>query len=346
MILSVLAAAFTFTATATGVEKGTALEFVFAGKNSDRDYESMFLLETPLAEFCSALEKAGLKPGSTVNPATCRLWPVGCPITFKPALSEFVATKMPEGLQLGSVIYSGGTRGTNGVPIAATEMPASVLSLYTLDQSLFLFNGSYDQGAVYGCHTAAKTLKKGDKVTFTITWNDAERPQTIKLIAKPGNGSEILKTLKSAAEKKETDAEIAFDGRLTVAEATQFSQALAIIDSVRVKINGRANGSLFYRAFLPLVKWLDRKERMVQPFELTLGNPNSLVFIEEDWSVSGDDPKLTPRSIAFADAGNAKYAKTDTCFIFAKADTKLSEIYKAMDQIKSKAIRNWYVFVR
>ena len=45
MLCSLIAAALTFTATATGVEKGTAVEFFFAGKNTDRDYETMFLLD-------------------------------------------------------------------------------------------------------------------------------------------------------------------------------------------------------------------------------------------------------------------------------------------------------------
>jgi len=346
MILSVLAAAFTFTATATGVEKGTALEFVFAGSNSDRDYESMFLLETPLAEFCKAIERAGLKPGHPVDPAACRLWPVGCPVNISPALDEFVKSELPEGQKLGRIIYTGGSRGSNNCVIAATEMPSSVLSLYTLDQSLFLYNGIYEQGDVYGSHTVAKTLKKGEKFKFTLTWDDSERPQSLKLVARPGNGAEIIKALKSAAEKAETDAEVAFDGQLTVAEAAQTAQALAVVDSVRVKVNGHAPGSLFYRAFTPLVKWLDRKERLVQPFELTLGNPDELVYIEEDWSVSGDDPKLTPRKIPFADTSAAKYARTDTCFVFAKPDTKLEAIYQAMDKLKGSSIRNWYVFER
>ena len=42
---AILAASMTFTATATGVEKGTPVEFVFAGGNTDRDYETMFLID-------------------------------------------------------------------------------------------------------------------------------------------------------------------------------------------------------------------------------------------------------------------------------------------------------------
>ena len=56
---ALLAASFTFTATATGVEKGAAVEFVFAGPNTDRDYETMFVIDGSVDEFCAKLEKAG-----------------------------------------------------------------------------------------------------------------------------------------------------------------------------------------------------------------------------------------------------------------------------------------------
>ena len=89
-----------------------------------------------------------------------------------------------------------------------------------------------------------------------------------------------------------------------------------------------APGRLFYRAFLPLVKWLDRKERLVQPFELTVGMTNSLVHIDEDWSVEGDDPKLTPQAISFDQVG--KFPNTETCFIYVAPSSRLSSVYQAM----------------
>ena len=118
------------------------------------------------------------------------------------------------------------------------------------------------------------------------------------------------------------------------------AKALATLDSKQVKINGC--DTIFYRSFLPLVKWLDRKERLTQPFELTLGNPDKLVFIEEDWSGPGDDPVLTPKEIPFADA--AKHDRTDTCFIYAWDDAKVSRILDAMSKLTGAHIRNWYVY--
>ena len=146
MLLSCLAAAFTFTASATGVGKGTPVEFLFIGSDSDRDYEAMFAIDMPVADFARAIEKAGLKPGQPLDAEACRVWPVGTPVAFEPPVSKFVETDESGGFSLGRLVYTGGHRSTNGVPVAATEMPASVCSLYSLGQSLFLPEGMLEQG--------------------------------------------------------------------------------------------------------------------------------------------------------------------------------------------------------
>ena len=342
MIAAILAASLSFTATATGLEKGAPVEFVFAGRNTDRDYETMFLIEDSVDAFCARLEAAGLPRGKPTDIARARLWPVGCPVTFSPALESFIEGKMPEGLSESNPIYTGGSRLAEGGCDAGTNMPAAVFAIYTLAQSPFVYNGIYDQGAVYGSFTARKALKKGDRVSFTVSWDTERFPQEIDLTIHPGNATEVLNRLRVASEKSEISARIGFDGRLTVQEATAAAMALATIDSSRIKINGCSN--IFYRSFLPLVKWQDRKERLSQPFELTLGNPNRLVFIEEDWTVDGVDPKLTPVEITVADI--ARHPRTDTCFIYAEAKTTVSEILCAMEGLKGGNIRNWYVFSR
>ena len=160
MLLSCLAAAFTFTASATGVGKGTPVEFLFVGKDSDRDYEAMFAIDMPIADLARAVEKAGLKPGQPIDSEACRVWPVGTPVAFDPPVSKFVVMDESGGFSLGRLVYTGGLRGTNGVPVAATDMPASVCSLYSLGQSLFLPEGMLEQGDVYGKFCARETLKK------------------------------------------------------------------------------------------------------------------------------------------------------------------------------------------
>ena len=340
MIAAILAASLSFTATATGLEKGAPVEFVFAGRNTDRDYETMFLIDGSVDELCAKLEAAGLPRGMSTDASRARLWPVGCPVTFSPALESFIDGKMPEGLPDAHPIYTGGLRLTEGGCDAGTNMPAAVFSIYTLAQSPFVYNGIYDQGAVYGSFTARKALKKGERVSFTVSWDPATLPQAINLTISPGNATEVLNRLRAASEKSEVNVQIGFDGQLTVREATAAAMALATIDSSRIKVNGCSN--IFYRSFLPLVKWQDRKERLSQPFELTLGNPDRLVFIEEDWTVDGDDPKLTPVEIAVSDI--ARHPRTDTCFIYTEEQNKVSEILRAMESLKGGNIRNWYVF--
>ena len=342
-ILPCLAAAFTFTASATGLEKGSTAEFLFIGSDSDRAYEAMFTVDLPVSDFVRAIEKAGLRPGQPVDPEKCLVWPVGTPVSFEPDISKFVSVDSSEGFSLGRMIYTGGLRGSDNLPVAASEMPASVCALYTLGQSIFLPEGIIDQGEAYGKIQARETLKKGAKYAFTVSWNDEDRPRHLDLHVKPGKASELLSTLKNASSSANIDVLVSFDEALSVAEATAFANALDLVDSVRVKITGCRAGSLFFRAFLPLVKWTERQNRMVQPFELTITpDGDELVFIDEDWTVEGDDPKLTPKMISFDEAISKD--KTDTCFIFAKPDTKLSRIYAVMARLKGSKIRNWYVF--
>ena len=343
MFLSaILAAAYTFTATATGVAKGTPVEFLFAGKDTDRDYESMFLIDGSIDDFCAGLEKAGLPRGKPIDADDCRLWPVGCTFSFTPDLSVYVDGKMPDGLPPGVPVYTGGTRLTNGLCAATQAMPASVFSIYSLAQSPIVYNGIYNQGAVYGVFTAKETLKKGERVTFTVSWDATTMPTHLRLEAKPGNGVELVTTIRRAAEKGSLDVLVSFDGDLTVEEATSVANALNLIDSPHIRINGCDN--FFYRSFSPLVKWRDRKERLVQPFELTISNPDRLVFIDEDWSGEGVDPKLLPREIPFSEA--AKCTKTDTCFFYAAKETTISRLLQAKEKLAGSHVKNWYVFMQ
>lgn len=336
-----LAASFTFTATATGVEKGTAVEFLFAGKGTDRDYETMFVLDRSVEAFCADIEKAGLVRGKPVDNARSRLWPVGCRLEINPPISRYVAGKMPEGLPEGVPIYTGGTRLADGSCEANTNMPLSVFSIFTLAQSPIVYDGSYNQGAVYGAFTAKERLEKGTPITFTVTWDASSMPKALDLMAKPGKGTELISFLKGESSGRGLDVRLGFDESMTVKEATVLSTAISLIDSNRIKFNGSPN--LFYRSFLPLVKWRDRKERLVQPFELMIsGDSDSLVFIKEDWSGPGDDPVLQPVGIPFSSAKD--YPRTDTCFIYADEGTTVHRLLSAIDKLKGSQVKYWYIF--
>ena len=344
IFLPLIAATFTFSATATGVEKGGVAEFFLVGKGSDRDYEAVFQLDGSVDEFCRGLESAGFLRGKPECNRTCTLWPIGCTVTLKPALDEFVECKLPEGVLSAPIIYTGGTRLANGVCEAETNMPLSVFAFYSLAQSPFVFGAHYDQGAVYNCFFTKKSLAKGTRVEFTLSLDEKSMPKPLSYTIRPGQASEALQAMKKASENGEIDVRVDFDPELTVAEAKTVANALAVIDSPRVKINGCADGRLFYRAFMPLVKWQDRQERLLQPFELTVGATNELVYIESDWKVEGLDPRLIPHAIPFTDAKSHK--DVDTCFIYAHPKTKLEKIYAAMNQLKDSSVRTWYVYER
>lgn len=342
MIATILAATLTFTATATGLEKGSPVEFVFLGKGSEHTYEGLFELDSSADSFAAAIEQAGIVRGKPTSVNGCRFWPIGCTLQFKPAITNFLAGRHPEG-QPFKPIYTGGTRLGNGSCAAAANMPLSVFSTYSLSQSLIVPDGIWEQGQVYGSFTAAKTLKKGEKVTFTVSWQTNGAPRFVSLVAKPGNAVDLISRLRQESKQGDVEAFVDFSGELTVAEATAVAQAIATLDSTRVRINGA--GSFYYRTFLPLVKWLDRKERLVQPFELTISRDgDKLVFIEEDWSGESADPKLTPREITFAEASRS--SRTDTCFIFASKTNTIERILSAKNQLKGTCVRNWYVYGR
>lgn len=343
MISLLLAASISFTATATGVEKGTPVEFLFAGKDTDRDYETMFLLDESVGALCARLEKAGLPKGRATSVADCVLWPVGCRVTLAPALDAFVETAWPEGISPAAFVYTGGTRNEKGGVVADDDQPLAFCALYSLAQAPVVFNGVYRQGDVYGAHTAKTTLKKGERKEFVLSWDEKTKPAHLDVTFAPGTAAQVLQRVKAAAESGEVEVRAAFDPSLTVAEAAKVAQALALVDSPRVKFNGRADGQLFFRAFLPSADWRDRQKRLTQPFELTVGPADdALVFVEEDWNVEGNDPKLTPRAIPFAEA--RQHPKTDTCFVFADGDTRLGRIHAAMRKLKDAKVVNWYVF--
>ena len=348
MIAAILAASLSFTASATGVGKGTPVEFAFVGRDSDRDYEAMFVLDEPLASLCRRLEKAGLPRGKSADVERCIMWPVGCEVTFSPPLTDFIASTMPEGLTASPSVYSGGSRNEKGSPVANDEMPLSFFAHYALPQSPIVFAEPYNQGSVYGAHVAAVELKKGQKVAFSIFWDDTTMPRHLDVVVSATNAPSVLSKILSEAKASELDVKVSFDSSMTGSNAVQAAAALSNLDSRRIKINGCGDGGLFYRAFLPDASWTNRTERLAQPFELTIMDDrrDSLVVIDEDWNVEGLDPKLTLREISFAEAA-ANKKKIDTCFIFAKPETRLARVFEARrhlaESLKGDKIINWYV---
>ena len=340
----------TFTATSTDCGLDMQLEFLFVGPNSDRDYESMFVTDASVKEIAEAFDKAGIPRGRFIDAAASRFWPAGDVLQMKPAFAELV--REMRGEKVPPVIYTGGTRDKTGLPEAETNMPAAVFALYGCGQSLVHLDDSLDQSVTYGRFQPAVKIPKGERREFTFTWDGKKfwEPHTMKL--ERGKIAEELASLKEHSSRCEVDVTADFSGDLTVAEAAVFAQAIAMVDSSRVKINGFPEGQLFYRAYLPMEKWRDRRERLSQPPEVHFRPDGTLtvVHVKEDWSDENSlDPKLTPEEFVFTDVAaaaaktEALAARTSTVLMFAPADTKLSRVFEFRRGVKG-SVATWYVF--
>jgi len=328
-----------FTARATDVVPGTTVEFAFVGPDSDRAYEAAFVTDTSVSDLAKAFAEAGIPCGKPVCPAACRFWPVGCTVSVSPSPWDYItdrdnATHLP-------IVFTGGLRDAAGRPVADTNMPMSVFSLYSQDQSLLLTDDAIDQSAVYGRFTSNGKAKPGERVTFTVSWDGATRTSSQTVELKPGAVRQTLAGLKEC--KPNSEIMPVFSPELTVIEARSAASALAVIDSRTLKVNGFAEGQFFYRGFLPDERWRDRQKRLTQPLEVHL-DPTNVVctVIHEDWSVEGLDPRLTPEDVPLANIPTAFVG--DSCLFYAASDMPLSRIYVLMRNLP-RTIRNWYVFI-
>ncbi len=339
-----------FTAVSTDCGVDTQLEFLFVGPKSDRDYEAMFVTDAGVAEIAAAFEKAGIPLGRPADVRASRFWPVGNALEMKPPFKELV--REMRGEKTPPIIYTGGTRDAKGFPEAATNMPSAVFALYGCGQSLLTLNDVLDQSATYGRFQPAVKIPKGERRTFTFTWKGKTDWEPFELKLEPGNLPEALRALKEKSAARELDVATDFAPEMTIKDAAACAQALALVDSARVKLNGFKKGQFFYRAFLPMEKWRDRKERLAQPPEVRLADAGAwrVTEITEDWSrEDSTEPILHAKEHAAesTDAAGARIARlaarTSTVLVFAPADTKLERLYALRDAVKGE-ILNWYIF--
>lgn len=343
-LISAVTNSVSFTATATGIKKGTPVEFMFALSGSDHDYESMFLIEDSASDFIEAFKKAGIPQGGAIDAAKGRLHAFGPFLSIKPSLSRFISQNADDAA-FPEIIYCGGLADPQGNPVCQKQSPNSIFSFYSCAQSPVLFDGQFNQGDVYGRFLAKDTLKKGEKHVFTFSWDGKSAINELKVEFNSENSLEVFNRIKEASQFAPITVEASFSPEMSYTEAVKVANALSVIDSGRIKINGCKSGNLFYRAFLPLEAWRDRTERLQQPLELYLSSDGKLklLAIDEDWSVAGDNPKLSERQL---EPGKVKsFPKTDTCFIYLpESNFELSVIFDAMKQLGG-GIANWYIYV-
>ena len=344
-LVTVMTNSVTFTATATGVEKGTPVEFMFATPATDHDYETMFLLDDRPEAIIKALEKSGISTGSPIDFGKGRLHPTGPFLKIEPSLDKYISLSNENG-KFPEILYGGTLKNEAGSPLCETAAPNAFFAFFTCPQSPVLFDGQFNQGDVYGKYVAGVKIKKGEKRSFTLSWDGKSRIKELEFEFTAENSIQILNSIKDEAKKSPLSVKVSFSPDMTLSQAVMTANALAVVDSHRIKINGCKCGNLFYRAFLPLEAWKDRRQRLMQPIEhyLSADGNHEIKVIDEDWNAPGDDPKLTERKVELGKVD--QYPKTDTCFIFANGpETKLSVIFDAMKKT-GREFSNWYIYER
>jgi hypothetical protein len=306
----------TFLTEACGVREDGILEFFIVGPLSDRAYESFSISVASPEKIAQAVEAIGVKRGVATNPFLARFWPQGEKLDIsiavydgktgeKKPFKDFIRDKASA--EVGDVfsskfVWTGGERGKDGSLTASTNIPCSVMSFYSFGQSQLLLNGVFDQSSVYGRFTPVKTLKMGELLEVSLSWDGKNTVQDRLVKVNSSNVKKVLNALRADANAGgDVFVNVAFDDGVTIAEAKKSAEAFAMLDGSGIKLNGCAEGQFHVKAFLPDESWRNRASRLFQPFEVHLkaDGTKSFIFIEEDWSGEGMDPVLKPKETVF-----------------------------------------------
>ena len=299
-------------------------------------------------------------------------------------LGVMIADQKPDDPLLGDggVVFTGGVW-EGDVCRTDTRIPCSVISLYNEKGSVFDVPFQVGQGEVYGRLSLAEALPYGALLEVVLrplpTGDGLPRvmPLSVEVSAvtgdvftvvcvgkdgavlKKGNLPETLHWMKGQqAAGRELFVTLAFDDSLPLSRAAEAARVFLMLDGAGLKLDGKAAGGLYPGAFAPQEKWRGREGRVPQPYELHVsrgeggGLDKKLVFIDEDWTVPGLDPALTPREYPFgewselpglvAKAGGAE-CKVTMLFVYAPAGEPLSAFMPGVRML-SERLPLVYVF--
>jgi hypothetical protein len=280
----------------------------------------------------------------------------------------------------GGIVFTG-ARWSGRECLADTNMPSSVLSLYNAGDTVFDVPFQFGQSDVYGRLTLAEALPYGAPLevvlcplmpadgaprVFPLTLEASVADGQVALsctgadgaVARQGAMADVLTWLRGqAAAGREPFVTVTMDDAMPLKRAVDVARVFDMLDGKGIKLDGKTEDGLYLKAFLPLEKWRERDDRHPQPFELhvTRGPDGALakklVFIEEDWTVEGLDPKLTPREYPFdawaefpqlVERTGGGDSKVHLLFVFAPADLPLSTF---MPGVRAVAGRLQLVYV-
>jgi len=327
-------------AEAVGHAVGVTTEFLLIGPLSDRAYEAAAVTVALPGDIARAVESMGLARGGCVGSQPFRFWPVGERVTAAvrrldvPDVAERPLQTLVRDEEAGApllgeggLVFTGG-RWENGACQTDTNMPAALISLYNAGETVFDVPFQVGQSEVYGRLSLAEALPYGallEVVLRPLASDGNPRVLPLKVVAavdgegvvltcKGADGSvshkaglaDAITWLRGQAETgRELFVTLGMDDALPLKRAADVARLFVMMDGKGLKLDGKTDGGLFPRAFVPLEKWREREGRNPQPFEVHVTQladgkqAKKLVFVEEDWSVEGLDPKLTPREFPF-----------------------------------------------
>ncbi len=381
-------------AEAVGHRAGITAEFLLVGPLSDRAYEAAAVTVAKPGDIARAVEYLGVARGGGVGSRPFRYWPCGERVTAtvrrldvmnapeKPLQTVIADKESSEPLfGEGGLVFTGG-RWEGDVCLTDTNMPSSVISLYNDGSSVFDVPFQVGQSEVYGRLSLAEVLPYGALLEIVLrpltpadgaarvlpmTATAALEGDQVMLTCVGVDGrvltraalAEALSWLRGQTESgREPFVTVAMDDAMPLKRAVDVARVFGMLDGKGLKLDGKTEQGLFPRAFLPLEKWRERKDRNPQPFELHLTRDadgvlkKKLVFIEEDWNVPGLDPKLTPREYPFStwdefgpliEKTGGPDSKVFLLFVYAPADLPLSTFMPGVRAV-SERLPLVYVF--
>lgn len=370
-------------AEAVGHRAGVTTEFLLAGPLSDRAYEAFAMTVAMPGDIVRAVESLGVPRGACAGSRPFRFWPYGervaatvrlldGPDAPERPLSALVADEDTEAplLGAGGLVFTGGEWADGGC-LADTNMPSSVVSLYNAGGTIFDVPFQVGQSEVYGRLSVAEALPAGAllEVVLRPSLPPDGKPRVLPLALTAAAGAdgkvtvagvgaerlaleEALAVLRKQAEAgREQYVTLGFDEAMTLGRAADVARVFDMLDGKGIKLDGKPAGGVYPRAFLPREKWRDREDRVPQPFEVHVARgeggalKKKLVFIEEDWTVEGLDPKLTPREYPFErweelpglveKTGGAE-SKVRLLFVFAPKEMPLGGVMPAVRVLEER----------
>jgi len=363
---------------AVGHNENSTMEFLIVGPQSNRAYESATVSVANPSDIVRALESIGVPRGNGIDGRLYRFWPYGERVSgtirklnegvesTRPLQSVIKGSKSePPLFGEGGLVFTGGSW-ADGVCDTDTQQPSSVIALYNEPDTLLDVPFISSKGAAYGRSVLAAKMEYGEvmeivlkpmplpggglrAVVLYVTVEASASQETTFICTdkegeslKKGTLTEVLTWMKTLSDRgHDLFVTLTMSDELTVMQATDITRIFVLLDGQGIKLYGKTKEGLYPRAFLPQEEWRKRDGRTPQPFEVYFtGDAKKLTYIEEDWSGTGLDPKLTPKDYPFTEAselpalvkrvGDKNSKKVELLFVIANRNEKLKNIMPAV----------------